>query len=251
MGELEIPVAEPVEFTPEQARELTERIRAGVAELLPLIKRAFEGRADRALGYDSWLAYCDAELRGLRLPVEDRRAAVAELREAGMSTRAVAAALGVAKGTVDNDLARLAKSGQSPEVPETVESLDDRRRPASRPTPPAASEPEGVDTAASDDEPDFVHTPVGPATRQFAEALDKHVPDPDPHAGWRLAFLKASSQLFAVVRFEPEEIAEKGDDTCFDEYRLALATVNEHFTKTKTARTANTPDNVTPLRRTS
>lgn len=249
MSELEIPVAEPVQLTRKQARELTDRIRAGVTNLLPIIKEAFEGRADRAMGYDSWNAYCDAELRGLRVPVsvEERRAAVAELREAGMSIPAIASATGASVGTVHSDLSELKSRGV--QEPETVASLDGRRRPASKPAPP-----EPVDKDAEDEsgvEPDLVDTPVGPMTREFAEVLDRLVPDPDPHASWRQAFLKASSQLFAVVRFDPEEIAEKGDDTCFDEYRRTLALVNEHYAKTKSARTANTPDNVTPLRRTS
>jgi hypothetical protein len=250
LGELEIPTAEPVEFTLQQARDLTDRIKAGVTNLLPLIKEAFERRVDRLMGYDSWTAYCDVELRGIRLPIEDRRAHVAELREAGMSTRAIGAALGENQSTVVRDLK--ATDADRISRPEVVRSLDGRERPASRPTPPPASEPEVVDPATTDAASDLVDTPVGPATRQFAEALDRLVPDPDPHAGWRQAFLKATLQLFAVARFAPDEIAEKdAGGLCFDEYRRALDVVNEHFSKTKNARAASTPDNVTPLRRTS
>ncbi len=120
----------------EQARALTDRIKAGVAELLPIIREAFERRADAALGYESWQAYCDTELRGLRLPVGDRREAVAGLREAGMSTRAIGAALGIGQTQVMRDLGRLNTNG-SVDQPETVTSLDGRERPASRPEPPA------------------------------------------------------------------------------------------------------------------
>lgn len=93
-----------MDLSSDEARSLTDRIKAGVAELLPLVKEAFERRADRALGYESWGAYCDAELRGLRIPIQERREAVAELRAAGMDQRAIGSALGVDHKTVSNDL---------------------------------------------------------------------------------------------------------------------------------------------------
>jgi len=116
-------------LTADEARHLTDLIVAKLNQLVPLVKRAYEGRADKALGYPSWHAYCAAELGGLRLPLADRPAAVAELRDAGMSTRAIGSALGVDAKTVRNDLA--ATGEQSPV--EKVISLDGRERPATMP----------------------------------------------------------------------------------------------------------------------
>lgn len=82
-------------LTADEARSLTDQIAKKIAGLVPLVKRAYEGRADKALGYASWHAYCEAELGGIRIPLADRPAAVAELRGAGMSTRAIGSAIGV------------------------------------------------------------------------------------------------------------------------------------------------------------
>lgn len=120
-------------MTADEARSLTDRIKAHVAELLPLIKEAFERRADVALGYSNWVDYCDAELTGLRLPINQRREAVAELRQTGMSTRAIGAALGVTEGTVRNDLS----TAKDYAVPDRIRGLDGgREQPASRPSTP-------------------------------------------------------------------------------------------------------------------
>lgn len=116
-----------------EARALTDRIRESVSELLPLIREAFQRRADRALGYASWADYCDQELRGLRIPVQDRADAVAQLRGAGMSTRAIGSALGIGNKTAARDLA-----GVSSDTGE-VTGLDGKSYPDSRPVPPEVS----------------------------------------------------------------------------------------------------------------
>lgn len=91
----------------DEARALTERIRQTGAVLWAQIVKAYQGRAWLALGYDSWDSYCDAEFDGcrLRLPREDRREVVASLAEQGMSTRAIAAATGINRETVRQELA--------------------------------------------------------------------------------------------------------------------------------------------------
>lgn len=122
-------------LTEADARELTAKIRATVQELLPMLRTAWRRRADLALGYESWEAYCNSELAGLRLPLGDRHHAVNELRQDGMSTRAIGAALGVSHQTVQRDLT----SGPSGPV-ERVASLDGKDRPASR--PPSAPKPD-------------------------------------------------------------------------------------------------------------
>lgn len=123
------------DLTATEARALTDRIRESVTELLPLIREAFQRRADKALGYGSWSDYCDTELRGLRIPVQDRPEAVAQLRGAGMSTRAIGSALGTSEATVRRDLGIASNDA----MPDRVSTLDGRDYPSSRPVPPEVS----------------------------------------------------------------------------------------------------------------
>lgn len=163
-------IDEGADLTADEARELTDRIRVSWDELAPLVTVAYRRRAWVALGYESWDAYCSAEMDGARLalPVAERRERTAELRDAGMSTRAIGSALGVDPKTVRNDLASGGEysppeqtAANAPESPRTVTGTDgrnyparpsapvpkrvDRPAPAQRvadPTPPSASEPE-------------------------------------------------------------------------------------------------------------
>ncbi|MFO1461445.1 MAG: hypothetical protein U1G08_18840 [Verrucomicrobiota bacterium] len=48
-------------FTKDLAREFTDRIKAAGADLASLLKRAHDGEAWKALGYDSWKSYCHVE----------------------------------------------------------------------------------------------------------------------------------------------------------------------------------------------
>jgi hypothetical protein len=122
------------ELTADEARELTAEIRRDLDGLLPKIKLAFEGRADKALGYGSWQAYCSTELSDVRVPVGDRPAMVAELRQSGMSQRAIGAALGVGQTQIRRDIGQLSHKG-SVGQPAKVTSLDGRQRPSTQPTP--------------------------------------------------------------------------------------------------------------------
>lgn len=106
---------------PERARELVDMIRAGVSVVRDALIEAFEGRAWVALGYADWQSLCDAEF-GVRvqLPREQRRELVGELREAGLSTRAIGSALDVAPSTVREDLG----TGGRNRPPERVTGTD-------------------------------------------------------------------------------------------------------------------------------
>lgn len=99
----------------EDARRLTDRIKVAVEGTWHLIEEAYLSRAWSALGYTSWDDYCTREFgtSRLRLPREDRQEVVASLREIGMSTRAIAAGIGVQQKTVVNDLQQV-KSLTSP-----------------------------------------------------------------------------------------------------------------------------------------
>ncbi|MEH0823442.1 MULTISPECIES: helix-turn-helix domain-containing protein [unclassified Micromonospora] len=128
------------------ARERAERIRAGIhnyLETLAEIALAWERRDWQVLGYADWQAYVDGEFGAerLRLPVEHRQRAVAELRLAGMAQRAIGTVLGVDQSTVQRDLAR----GDASASPAVVRGADGKAYAPTRPTPaapPPAAGPE-------------------------------------------------------------------------------------------------------------
>lgn len=116
-----------------EAQRITERIRlkldsaANVLDSLgALVADAYQRRADLAMGYDSWAAYADAEFaeqtRNLAAPI--RRELVGRLTESGMSTRAIAPAVGSPRETVRRDVVKLTQSG-SPD-PLAEEKADGR-----------------------------------------------------------------------------------------------------------------------------
>lgn len=132
---MSVEIAERPTLTAQQARALTDEIRQTLRAGHDLIVKAFVGRAWVALGYESWDSYCAgefAEARMVRLDREQRREIVAEMRQAGMSTRAIASGLGVPQSTVDRDTRASDPNGSDEPMPETVTGLDGRQRPATR-----------------------------------------------------------------------------------------------------------------------
>ncbi|QXJ19650.1 hypothetical protein AGRA3207_000213 [Actinomadura graeca] len=97
------------------ARALTDRIQAA-AEPWPLLIRVYRGDAWRVLGYRTWRAYCDNEFKAslLWVPRSQRPGVVLWLAGEGMSTRAIAAAIGVGRTTIARVL-----SGSEPSTPRT------------------------------------------------------------------------------------------------------------------------------------
>ena len=119
----------------QDARNLTDKIKAGTAALWELIKEAYASRAWASLGYASWDDYCTQEFgtSRIRLPREERREVVASMREIGMSTRAIASATGMSK-----DTAARALSGVANETPAPVTGTDGKTytpRPQPKPEP--------------------------------------------------------------------------------------------------------------------
>lgn len=107
------------------ARELTEQIAEGLADVHSLIVQAWEGRAWESLGYQTWDAWIDVSFRGLQLrpPREQRSEVVQSMREAGMSVRAISQATDLGYGTVR----RAAETGEpngSPAEGPAVVGLD-------------------------------------------------------------------------------------------------------------------------------
>ncbi len=107
---------------PEEARRLTDQIRAAVDVAWELVTDAYRQRAWAALGYSSWDDYCTREFGAarLRLPREERQEVVASLRESGLSIRAIAAATGDSKDTVARSL-RAGVANETP-APEPVDA---------------------------------------------------------------------------------------------------------------------------------
>lgn len=126
---MSLPATSLGQLSEHDARTLTDQIVGTLTTAHGLIVQAFQGRADLALGYVSWDAYCATEFAGnrmVRLDREQRREIVAEMRSVGMSTRAIGSALGTPQRTIADDVTGLSETAQ------TVTSLDGRRRPAQR-----------------------------------------------------------------------------------------------------------------------
>lgn len=153
-------VPEPRDLTADEAEECIAGIRAAVTRGWEWIAKAVNGRAWIALGYESWDAMCQDRLDGVRLalPRAERQEAVAQLREQGVSTRAIASGLGIDRNTVMKD-ARLAES-----QPVAVTSLDGRQRPATQPPHPTAKVTETTKTET------FVDTATGEIVEQLDDA---------------------------------------------------------------------------------
>ena len=107
------------------AQRRAERIRLhatnaneAMQSLQKLVHTAREMEDHITLGYASWTAYV-RDLFGdepLRLARDVRRELVAELADAGMSTRAIAPIVGVDNATVHRDLGRVANATPAPVV---------------------------------------------------------------------------------------------------------------------------------------
>lgn len=125
------------QFTASQAKIATERIRVALdnvstawADLSDRIAEAYQRRADLALGYDSWAAYAETELKPSgAIAAEVRRELVAKLSAQGMSTRAIAPTVGVSQKTVDRDSRNQVSQGDSPGA-DAEPSLDDNEQAA-------------------------------------------------------------------------------------------------------------------------
>jgi hypothetical protein len=149
----------------ERARILTDAMRSSAESLWEMLTRAYQGRAWLALGHSSWDEYLDRELGDVRvrLPRAERREVVASMRDAGMSTRAIAASIGVSDGTVRND------AGAQDYAPGPVTGRDGKTY-NPRPVVDPAPEPEIIDAELVEDEPPTV--PSGTPARDSKPRTD-------------------------------------------------------------------------------
>ncbi len=101
-------MSNPIERAPtaDEARALTEKITSALEVAWDLVERAYNQRVWVALGYTSWDSYCASEFGAarLRVPREEQSDVVASLRQAGLSTRGIAAATGMSKSSVSRAL---------------------------------------------------------------------------------------------------------------------------------------------------
>ncbi|MCY1685115.1 hypothetical protein [Kocuria sp. SL71] len=174
----------PQPLTEADARELTDQIAEGLADVHSLIVQAWEGRVWEPLGFETWDAWIDANFRGLQLrpPREQRDEVVQSMRDAGMSMRAISRATDLSYSTVQ----RVAPAGDpngSPEESSNVVGLDGKSyKKAKEPTPTAEAPAEFADVSL-----DGLGIPmVDPADLPGADAdqvLSGDVLDPEPDSG--------------------------------------------------------------------
>lgn len=269
-----------------EARSRAGHIRYGmqtIADTWVYIARARAEGDHITLGYESWDAYVDGEFgeERVKLPPGKRAAAIAALAAVGLTQRETAHALGVSQPTVQRALAASRDSNESSvedegadqDVVDAVkQAIDDATERAEEAATagrvgPAVASPEraaapgpadkvgatGAEPAPAPvaEPPKLVDTPVGPITPAVAAALDKHVPDPNPHAEWRLGYLKRVHSVHAVMRSKPEDVARFADALCLEELAACVQELTDYHRAVTRAVMASTPDNVTPIRRTS
>ena len=160
----------PEPLTENKAKALDKKIRAASDKvdtnfhaLIDLLEEAAEGLIHVALGYSSWPAYVKDAVQFSVMDRIERKSLVALMTGKGMSQRAIAAALGTSKGTVQND-----QKVDNTCPPDNVTGLDGKTYPKPRPTP----EPKQLDAESQDEqqvweeepepepEPPWVPTPL-------------------------------------------------------------------------------------------
>lgn len=219
--------------TKEEAEARRVRIRIVMTKFyeqwVPLITKAYVHRDWTALGYapgeSGWEDYCrDNYHPDVLLPREQRRQMIEGLHFAGMSQRAIGAAVGISQRTVARSLPE--QLTQDAAVDATVISLDGRRRPAT--TPKAAETIEATEIYVPEREREFPEVEPSAPPVVFsatpggttAESGDER---PQPVSGWRRmarqALGHAIHELNAITGefTDPAEFAGRGDDQLLDE----------------------------------
>ena len=236
-------IVEPPPFTANEAHAWANGIRASWSDLTERIIEGHQRRAWLALGHGSWNEMC-AQLNLPRIEDRDqRRELVADLRGSGMSTRAIGAALGASKSSVDRDLAGVPNG-----TPDTVTGADGKRYPATRKQPevediagetvlhdPDSGEPTVIGDPDLTPTPDYEPEPKPPITKpdlgggishparfsdaiiaRFAEILDGNsyrILDPFAGTG-RIHELETHGHETVGVEIEAEYAAMHPDTIC-------------------------------------
>ncbi|GFZ85271.1 hypothetical protein [Nesterenkonia alkaliphila] len=106
-------------YSADEAREVIEEFKADVAALRVKMAAMWRGRIWIALGYNSWQECLDHEFQGiaLRPSREEEQQVLMMLRDAGMSTRGIAAATDMDHSTVSRKLASSQPQGVASATP--------------------------------------------------------------------------------------------------------------------------------------
>lgn len=234
------------DLTVHDARVLTARIRESVAGVWDLIVEAYTSRAWTSLGYDSWDDYTRTEFDGVRiaLPREDRREVVGSLRDAGLSTRAIASAIGVDDKTVRNDLAGAENSAP-------VIGADGKQYAPTQPahvttttrTTEATKVEHDVDLETGEITSPGSRAPLqdsAPGVEQLSEpgALDQWLDDDDNlrRARFNKLFYADIARATRITANTAEELAELGDDDALSEYESLINNLERHCQRAKALR---------------
>lgn len=148
----------------------------------------------------------------VRLSIEDRREAVAELSEEGHSQRKIADVLGVDQKTVSNDLRSPEEnSSGEPEAPRSEQPLEEN----------------------SSFDPDLSPEPEQPseAVTEFLESSEDL-----QQARYRAEFMKVLVRANAVMEFDPAKLGEVSDVELAESIDAHAARVSEFAARFRKAR---------------
>lgn len=216
-------VMEQVVLSKADARELTDQIAEGLADVHALIVQAWEGQAWRAMDFDSWDAWIDASFRGLQLrpPREQRSEVVQSMREAGMSIRAIAQATDLGVGTV-HEAGRAGVQNRTPDDPQAlnVVGLDGKRYSSASASLAAEDDDEGDASGLSLDELGIPLLDLSqlPGRSRDQKVLSGEVIEPGPTSDRESGFVSQASG----PQEEPEEDAAEDGAPWWEGPRAAL-----------------------------
>lgn len=236
------------EFTADEASEHTKKIRAWAEFGWQLIADAYQRRAWAALGYQTWDSYCNGEFPSvhLRLPREDRQQVVTSLRDAGLSTRAIAAATGLSKDTVNRTPQ---PSGVSNETTERVTGVDGKSYSPSHPRPVPPIKP---DTPPREPRPAAFTSPFRPApltepTPVEEPGTGQQQPDPAvaewvgsssavQDAQYLAEFARALTKYDDFAEFDAERVGRLADETTWTTLENLVTTATGFLDRAHRAR---------------
>ncbi|MEU6641258.1 hypothetical protein ABZ863_01770 [Saccharomonospora sp. NPDC046836] len=193
--------------TRDDAVARAERIRSGIRSLVELqqdITDAYHARDWQALGYDTWESYVAGEF-GNSLPKlarDERRELVVSLRAEGLSTRAIASAVGSNRETVRQAIAadkKLPPAAEAEAEPAPVTGLDGKTY---------SSKPRVTDLISADDLAELNGTPKA-ETPVDADVVEEPEPASEPRQRReRVDVVKVMNQVLVHAEDAAERAAQ-------------------------------------------